>query len=79
MLGLGSQFMSSVTHIVLHRRNDLVIHRATGERVFVRDDAGYIELDLYNHDDIFGNPDIYIWESGHYEDGVMVYFFRLAQ
>lgn len=78
MFGLGGGQFSGSVRKIFHTRDNLTFYRATDEKVFVKDRDGYMELDIPNLDMLLANPDIYIWDNAVCENGVMIYFFTLA-
>lgn len=51
-------------------------HKFNSERLFVRDDDGYVEV--FDAILIWSNPDIYIWSNSCHDGDVMLHFFELA-
>jgi hypothetical protein len=51
-------------------------HVFNSERLFVKDDNGYVEV--FDAILIWSNPDIYIWINSCHDDDIMLHFFELA-
>lgn len=57
--------------------DNFVRYAAESEKLFVRDNDGYVEVSSDMEPYLFGNPDIYELENACLVDNTMCYFFVL--